>query len=128
MEYFEYINKICGTDIPREIVTLCAKFIEAFHGFLEEEIGFSKEEFDSKIERNLLKIVFQEKVNNGEMDSGKYENNTISLKSILLKDKEKLLLILAHELVHMLGKGNNSAGLVKYNQKIPNFIREKCQD
>lgn len=128
LEYFEYINKICGTDIPREIVTLWAKLFEAFQNFLEEEIGFSKEQFDSKIEKDLLKIVFQEKVNSGEMDSGKYENNSISLKSILLNDKEKLLLILAHELVHMLGKGDNSAGLVKYNQKIPHFIREKCKD
>lgn len=128
LKYYEYINKICGTDIPRGIVALCSKLYEALQSFLEEEIGFSKEQFDSKIARNLLNIVFQKDVNSNEMDCGKFESNSIFLKSILLKDKEKLLLILAHESVHMLGKGDNSAGLIKYNRNIPHFIREKWQD
>ena len=128
LKYYEYINKICGTDIPRGMVALCSKLYEALQSFLEEEIGFSKEQFDSKIARNLLNIVFQKDVNSNEMDRGKFENNSIFLKSILLKDKEKLLLILAHESVHMLGKGDNSAGLIKYNRNIPHFIREKWQD
>jgi len=127
LEYYDYVSTITENDVPVEITILCAKLLEALQNFMEE-IGVSKEAFDSKIKQNIKEIMFQETVNNSDDDNGKYEKNIIFIKKTLLKEEQKIILVLAHELVHMLGKGDSSAGLIKYSQNIPQFIRKTLQD